>query len=185
VGSIRWAADLIRLYPLAGDHESYLSSGPRLLNAPEAERGLEQLTLSERVEAFPTGGFHIDVPSHTVEFWTARDAPDVSARIARCWPDWAVRWHTDAFEFQVDRTKGLLHFPARSRESLEKQVSEMLLIEAGRSGADIVREISEQSRAEGKAIDINPWALRDDRLELPMDVRRKIVASSIGPKAAS
>jgi hypothetical protein len=63
-------------------------------------------------------------------------------------------------------------------------VSEMLLVEMGRSGADTVREMAEQGRAEGKTVEVNSWALRDDRLALPMDVRRKIVASVTGGEAA-
>ena len=180
VASIRWAADQVRIYPLAGDPEVYLSAGPSLLNSPEAEGGLERLPLAEWVEAFPTGGFHIDVPSQTVEFWMAKEVPDVIARVTKYWPDWAVRWHKDAFEFQAERTNGLLHFPTCSRASLEKQVSEMLLIEVGRSGADTIREVAELDRAEGKEVEINPWALRDDRLDLSMDVRRRIVARAIG-----
>jgi hypothetical protein len=188
VASIRWTGDQVRLYPLRGPFDpclSYLSSGPSLLNAPGAEGGLARLALDENAEGFPTGGFHIDVLTQVIEFWMATPAPDVTARVAKCWPGWTVRWHKDAFEFQADRTKGLLHFPVRSRASLEKQVSEMLLFEAGRSGADTAREFAEQSRAEGKAVDINPWALRDDRLEIPMDVRRKIVASAVGGEGAS
>jgi hypothetical protein len=185
VASIRWAAGDVRLYPLAGYAEAYLSSGPSLLNSPEAEHGLEVLSLAKYIEGFPVGGFHIEVPSQTVEFWMANDAPDVMARVRKCWPGWTLLWHRDAFEFQADRTQGLLRFPTRSRPALEKQVTQMLLVEAGRSGADAIWELSEQDRAEGKTVEINPWALRDDRLELPMHVRRKILASAVGPEATS
>jgi len=184
VASIQWTADQIRLYPLAGDPEAYLLCGPSLLHAPEADCGLEQIPLDEWAEAFPTGGIHIEVPSQTVQFWTARDAPDVMARVGKCWPGWVVGWHKDRFEFQSDRTKGLLRFPSCARASLEKQVTEMLLWEAARSGVETVLEIAKRSRAEGKEVDINPWALRDDRPELPIDIRRKIVASAIGREAA-
>jgi hypothetical protein len=185
VASIQWAADQVRLYPLAGDPEAYLSSGPSLLDAAKAERGLDRLPLDEWTKAFPNGGFHIEVPSQTIEFWTARDAPDVMERVSKRWPDWSVRWHRDAYEFQSVRTKGLLCFPSRSQGSLEKQVAEMLLFENARSGADTLREMIEQSRTEGKEVDVNPWALRDDRLDIPIDVRRKIVASAVGREVAS
>lgn len=185
VASIRWAANHVRLYPLAGDPDWYLSSGPSLLNAPEAEGGFERLPLAEWSETFPTGGFHIDVPSQTVEFWAAKDAADVLSRVIKCWPNWSVCWHRDEFEFQIDRTKGLIHFPIRSRTSLEEQVAKMLLVDFGRSGAETIIEFAKQHRAEGEPIDINPWALRDDRLELPMDIRHKIVASAIITESAS
>ena len=174
VASIQWASDRVRFYPLAGDPEAYLSCGPSLLHSPEAEDGLERLPLGEWVEGFPTGGFHIELSSQTVEFWTARDAPDVLSPMTQYWPDWVVRWHKDAFEFQADRSKGLLQFPAHSRVSLEKQLSK--LVEAGRSGADTVREVAALNPTEAKTVEINPWALRDDRLELPVDVRRRILS---------
>jgi hypothetical protein len=183
VASIRWAKDQVRLYPLAGDPEAYLFSGPSLLNLAEVARGLDRLPLDEWTSDFPTGGFHIEVPSQTVEFWTAKDAPDVVARVAKHWSDWTVRWHQDAYEFQAERAKGLLRFPSPSRDSLEKQVVEVLLSEPGRSSVDLVLEIAERHRAEGNAVEINPWALRDDRLDLPLDVRRSIVASAVGGEA--
>lgn len=179
VGSIRWGADWIRLYPMAGDVDASLASGPELLNAPEAAGGLTTLPLGEWAKSFPTGGFHIDVPSQIVEFWTARDAPDVLWRVSKHWADWTVRWHQDEFEFQLERTEGL-QFPGYTWAKLEKQIAEMLLYEPGRSGADTVRELAAQMGAEGQPVDINPWALRDDRLELSLEVRRKIVASAIG-----
>jgi hypothetical protein len=61
----------------------------------------------------------------------------------------------------------------------------MLLWQVARSGADTLLEIAEKDRAEGKEVEINPWALRDDRLDIPMDVRRKIVAGVTGREATS
>jgi hypothetical protein len=169
----------MRIYPLAGDADAYLLSGPGLLDGVDAESGPELPPLEEWTTDFPSGGFHIDVPSRMVEFWTARDRPDVLARVAGHWPDWTVRWHEDAFEFQLERTRGLLRFPTASRASLEEQVVGMLLQEPGRSGADLVQELVAESRAEGKEATVNPWVSCDVRLDVPLDVRRTIVAQAL------
>ena len=106
-------------------------------------------------------------------------------RVAKFWPDWAVCWHKDAFEFQCERAEGLLCFPSCSRDVLEKRVTEMLLVKSNGTSVDLVLQMAEQSRIEGKNVEINPWALRDDRLNLPIDVRREIVARAIGRELTS
>lgn len=186
VASVRWSANRLRIYPLAGDPKSYLYGGPNLLKiAPEDDHGLERLDLGERTEFFPNGGLHIDVPAQIVEFWTAKDAPGVLSHVSPMWLGWTVRWHQDEFEFQSERTQGALQFPRVSRAALVTQISEMLLREYGRSGADSVREVAELlSQDEGKEVDINPSALRDDRLELPIEVRGAIVTRSLGSNSA-
>jgi hypothetical protein len=190
VASIQWPAKPLMFYPLGRSLDGYLLSGESLLKANGADRGVGQLLmneLDERQEAFPTGGFHIDVPSRTVEFWMARSRPSLLPQLAERWPGWSLHWHRDSYEFQVERANGLLRFPPRSPESLKKKLSEILLHDVAASGPETLLQMAEHDRAQGKTVEINPWALRDDRLEIPGDVRRKIVATAIaetpdGPK---
>ena len=131
--------------------------------------------LSDR---FPTGGFHVDARSRTVDFWTAHVTAEIRNRVSRRWPDWEVHWHRDAYESQLDLTDGRLRFPARSEQALKPQVADMLLRDLSQlsAGCTLGRLPAEQRMA-GKEVQINPWALRDDRLDIPMDERRRIVAA--------
>ena len=184
VASIRWSAEQLSFYPLADDPDVYLLSGVSLLKADGADRGVAEFLmneLDEGRESFPTGGFHIDVPARTVDFWTARSRASVASEVAELWPDWSVRWHRDSFEVQVDCASGRLRFPPRSPNLLKRQLAEMLLCDFASNGPRTVMEMANHDCHPGATVEINPLALRDDRLEIPMNVRRKIVESVVRP----
>lgn len=179
IGSIRFVDDRLRIYPLGEDIETYLAAGVELLAAPEIDRGLEALALPDSVDWYPVGGFHIDIPSHTIEFWNTDVIVNPVARVADHWPGWNVQWHKDSYAFQSERTGGLVKYSPASQQVLIERISEWLLAEPGRSGAELVAEMAERERREGKNVEINPNALRDDRVELSPEVRRRILASAI------
>jgi hypothetical protein len=175
VASVRFDDGTIRLYPLAGDVESYLRSGSKLADNLRTADGLPRLLLDEWTTEFPRGGFHLDFSAQRLEFWVARDAPDVGNRVARAWPGWETHWHCDHYEMQLERAEGLLRFPSPDRQALLDRCRESLLREPTASMVDTVRRIAEGDREQGKNVEINPWALRDDRLELPRTERITIL----------
>ena len=166
VASARFDDGTIRLYPLAGDVASYLSGGPKLAANLRVADGLPRLLLDEWTTGFPSGGFHIDLSAQRIEFWVARDAPDIGNRVARAWPGWETQWHCDHYEKQLERAEGLLRFPSPDRQALLDRCRESLLWEPTTSPVDAVRMFTERVREQGKEVQVNPWALRDDRLEL-------------------
>jgi hypothetical protein len=88
VASARFDDGTVCLYPLAGDVATYLSSGPKLVENLRKADGHPELHLDEWTKEFPGGGFHLDLLAQRLEFWVARDAPDIGKRVGRAWPGW-------------------------------------------------------------------------------------------------
>jgi hypothetical protein len=177
VASVRFHDGTMRLFPLAGDLPCYLSGGPKLTENIQSE-GLDWLFLDEWTNEFPAGGFHMDLSVLRLDFWVARDAPDILSRTEQAWAGWQVCWHCDRYEAQLERTAGVLRFPLPERQALLERCRQMLLREPTTSPAHTVKEMAERERAEGKDVQVNPWALRDDRLELPMERRIAILTNA-------
>jgi hypothetical protein len=170
-------------FPLAGDVTDYLLAGPVLAEVVAEKLGPDQLSLAERTSSFPNGGFHLDLQSRSLNYWTARDQPGGNAGIAARWPGWSVTWLRDRYEFQLDAGGGTLTFPVRTPEDMLHELRTMLLREPGRSPAETVLWFAEHEREAGKTVEVNPNALRDDRVEYPLDWRALILdraASRIG-----
>jgi hypothetical protein len=181
VASVRFPDGALRLYPLTGDPEWFLYSGPPLLETVDPRQGFDRLALEEPDRYFPMGGFHIDIATKTVDYWTTKDVPGAPARVAARWPDWTMRWHHDAYQSQLDRTGGLLRFPVASRTSLEQHLRSMLLAESAYSPVDTLLRLIGEEQEKGKDVQVNLWALQDDRLELSVDVRRRILDTVLPP----
>jgi hypothetical protein len=183
VGSVRLGDGRQKHFPLAGDVTDYLLAGPVLAEVAAEKPGPDQLSLGERTSSFPNGGFHLDVRSRSLNFWTASDQPGMSARIAARWSGWSVTWLRDRYEFQLDAGGGTLSFPVRTPEDMLLELRKMLLREPGRSPAETVLWFADHEREAGKTVEVNPNALRDDRVEYPLDGRARILdkaASRIG-----
>jgi hypothetical protein len=195
VGSVAFRDHRIRFYPLVLDPEPYLLSGLSLLSAAADRPGLERLPLDEWTQEFPKGGFHIEESKQTIEFWTAYKSPDIEARLARRWPGWNIKWCWDLYESQLARTRGLLRLPLPSDQSLEGTIRSRLLAADTASPVQGFQELCERERREGKDVQINPYALRDDRLPISLEDRRRILEAafsslhrnrdSIGPSTRS
>ena len=50
-----------------------------------------------------------------------------------------------------------------------------MIVEATTSPVDTVKMLAERDREEGKDVQVNSWALRDDRLELSTEERKAIL----------
>lgn len=170
----------LRLFPLYGDLEYYLLAGPRLEELGQSSTAVDFVPLDEWLkDEFPEGGFHIDSNTKRLDYWIARDVPELPQKVARLWPGWNVTWHRDEFEFQLDAAAGKLRFPYRSKEALEQQVKTMLLSDC--SGDPLAfLETAAKNLPEGTAkVEINPLALRHDQLVLDVAERQSIVDYSL------
>jgi hypothetical protein len=184
VGSFRLADGNLRLYPLSSDLDRYLLSGERIVAECDRQSGAEWLPLDEWMESdFPKGGFHIDTTAKTLEYWAANDIPGIPDRVVAAWEGWKVTWHRDNYEFQLKVTDRKLRFPTRSMQQLQDRVKDILLAESGRSPVEILLELAEEGREKGEEVTISEWALRDDRLELNIVDRQRIVDLAMGTES--
>ncbi|MDB5309576.1 MAG: hypothetical protein JWO38_3778 [Gemmataceae bacterium] len=67
----------------------------------------------------------------------------------------------------------------RPSDALLADLAGMLLYEIGRSPADTVPWLAEREREAGKSVEVNPLALRDDRVELPRERKTEILARTV------
>ena len=121
----------------------------------------------------------MNIPSKTLEFWIAADAPDIEARVRSRWPEWTIDWHQDQFESQLECTRGRLGFPKPSRQLLENRLQEILLSDLGGMPKCLLLQIAADKVSKGEEVRINPYAFREDRLELAIEARREILDSVV------
>jgi hypothetical protein len=179
VGSFRLPDRTIKLFPLAGQAPDYLLTGPILTEAALSRIGLDRLHVADWTTTFPTGGFHLDVPARVVRFWDARDRPGIEGQVRSKWPGWAVTWDRDGYEAQLSAVSGVLSFPDRTVDTLLAELTGMLLRQPSQSPAESVLWFAEHERAAGKSVEVNPLALRDDRVELSQQEKGDILARAV------
>ncbi len=179
VASVRLEDGTLRLYPLAGDMPSYLSSGPQLAENLSRAPGLPLLRLDEWTQNLPGGGFHIDIAGRRLDFWMAEDAPGFVQRVAGAWPGWETHWHQDRYERQLERTEGSLRFPIRDRQALLDSCRAMLLWEPAGSPVDTLQMLANREHQQGNEVQIHPWALCDDRPVLSREERIAILEATL------
>jgi hypothetical protein len=174
IGSVEFEADDLWCFPVAGGLEIYLRSGPPLVDIARTERQVHGLDLAEWSEPFPTGGFHIDVANRRLAYWRAYRVPLVE-EIGQAWPGWDVVCLDDKFEIQLTLTRGhpLLAVPEEGR--LVADLETMLLREPYGSGLNTLLTSAERERQEGRDVRVNPYALREDPQNVPMETRRQIL----------
>lgn len=181
VGSVRTLDGRLLLFPLAGFVENYLLAGPSLELLAHQSQAIEQVPLDEWIpDGFPTGGFHIDSGEKRISYWATKDIPGIPRLISEKWSGWTVEWKRDEFESQLNFTEGRIRFPERSVEMLRDQVRKMLWHDAQHSPVETLLEFTGKEQEEGKNVQINPWALRDDRLKLDLKERQRIIAEVLG-----
>jgi hypothetical protein len=121
----------------------------------------------------------VEVAARRVDFWRGSPNADVLRRVRDSWPGWSVNWHGDRFEAQLDRAEGRVKIRLPERAGLIRQLRDALLRPdnpAQSSGADTIaslaKRLSEQS--EHKEVRVNPAALFDARLSIPLEVRTRL-----------
>lgn len=179
IGSVSFEGGVLRFFPLQAEAPKYLFAGTSLIDAVRKEKGLDHFNLNEWTSTFPSSGFNIDLLRKSVEFWTASDQPGIESRMERCWPGWAVHWHRDRFEFQIERMGGLLRLPVEPRRQLEEKVRTILLVEEQGNPAERLIDFMEQQVTPGEEVELNPLLFQYDPLTLPLAERERIIREAI------
>ncbi|RUT30494.1 hypothetical protein EJP77_11690 [Paenibacillus zeisoli] len=178
VASVKFSQNELLLFPISGGVDIYLSYGPDLINNIDKSFGYKSISLKEWSKDFPMGGFHIDITSNRLEYWHANDIPNISQELRSKWPDWDVIENYDNYESQYNSTNGLLEFQDISQHQLLRELKVLLLSEPSNPINAIECFIKKEADA-GKKVEVNPHALKNDRYELPKNVKEEILEFAI------
>jgi hypothetical protein len=169
-----------RVYPSHDLIDDLARAGPGLLAAAAARDGERHVRWSDWTTTFPQAGLHADEPERTVEFWQADPGVECAARAARCWPGWTVRFHGDHYEWHAPRAGGALEYPTPDPAALANEIRDRLLRPAGRSGADLMLDLTARLRDEGKGeVTANPHALEDAQLDLSEATKIELLEAAL------
>lgn len=178
VASVAFSEQELLIFPLEGELEVFLTGGPRLLDGIDKSYGLSSLDLMEWTSRFPVGGFHIDVEGKKLQVWHAEPRPELTLRLQAVWPGWEIINQRSSYESQINCTYGRLQFQKLSQPELLAQLKTMLLGEPT-SPVDTLVHFAEEEAAAGKKVEMNPDALRDDRYEMPKQVKKELLNKAI------
>jgi hypothetical protein len=126
---------------------------------------------------FPSG-LHIDLDTSTIDYWSNAPVANPVNRALIRWPGWTVRWHRDDFEDFMPLSRGLLAYPTPSARDLEDRAVRSLLSYKPHP-VDVLGIADRLRRHVEKTIEINPAALRDDRIAAP-DGKHAILTAVLG-----
>ena len=172
VGSFQ-LADGLHLFPLPGLPEDYVLGDPKLADDCHRHQSYSSIDLRSWTEEFPRGGFHVNPELRTVDFWVSSDCPNLFDKAQTLWSGWRVTWHKDNYESQASLTKGCLIFNEPSRTAMVDALTKMLMVES--KPVNMLELADRLAEHDGGTIEINPYALRDDRLPLSEKVRTEIL----------
>lgn len=181
IGTIR-SDDGLAIYPLDGFLMDYLLSGPKLMTTSNSVQSFATLNVADWTKEFPTGGFHIDLKQRQLDFWMAEDCPNGLAEVAKMWHGWNVNWHKDCFESQVELTDSSLTLNQRPQSELISDLLQMLDQDSKPVDIlDLAQRLSKHlSKHEGGGnIEVNPFAIRDDRISVDAEHRKAILARCV------
>ena len=68
---------------------------------------------------------------------------------------------------------------SKTAAALLDELTGILLLEAGTSPAETVLWFAQRERDAGKSVEVNPLALRDDRVELSREARAEILGRAV------
>jgi hypothetical protein len=177
VASVKFSRGQLGLFPTRSGLEYNLSPGPGIIEMNRIG-GVADYKAVDRVPM--SGGFHIDETRQTVDFWTTSVAPNIVPRVVEWWPGWNVIWHQDRFEFQIERTDRRFDVSVPADEALLARIREILLREEKEDAVEGFLQVTRTLAKEGmKITDVNPHALRDARLTLPLELRAQMVEAAI------
>jgi hypothetical protein len=148
----------------------------------DAMRENDLPTQLQLLRHFPRAGVHIDTMDRAIHFWLSSWSADILRRTKESWPGWSVHWHKDRFESHMEQTEERLQFPCRGDGALLADLRSLLLRpNSEQSGAESVAEIAKLLTGTNniKAIQINPDALHDAQLVMPIDLRTCLFESAV------
>ncbi len=166
--SARRANGLV-LFPTPGDVAD-LAVSDEFVSRLETTQGFETLDLRQS-QSLPVSGAHIDLLRREITVWSARTAPDATARLAAANPGWRVQWERDRFESQLELCDGKLTFPSPDRDQLVREIREQML---GPESAPVDVASVAAAIGSGRDVTIAPEAFRDDRLPVGLAERKRI-----------
>ena len=186
VASVRGESGEVHLALLHGPFSDLLYCGIDLTRATQQSLTEVALSLDWEHETSQDDGFHIDLQEKTIDFWNTAPtrSADILRRVQSCWPGWVCRWHGDRFESQLELAGGSLRIELPNRSVLLARLREILLRpdDPNRpSGAEAIlstaRAITGQTDMTITAI--NPLALFDARLSIPLETRTKLFDAAV------
>ncbi|MFC4101312.1 hypothetical protein [Paenibacillus xanthanilyticus] len=178
VASITFSHDDLLLFPLWGDLDEYLSYGPDLIPNIDRTYGYKRMSLEEWTPTFPEAGFHMDLRTKRLAYWHAKDMPNLSHVLQSTWFDWEVIHHFGDYESQLRSTNGLLKFQDVNRRKLLGELKVLLLRESS-NPLDAIASIVKKEADAGKSVEVNPYALRNNRYEIPKPIKEEILDKAI------
>jgi hypothetical protein len=131
-----------------------------------------------RFDSLPSAGTHVDLVRGTIEIWHGAPIAGAAGRFARHVPELRVIDHRDRFEAQLEACEGALGFDDPGEDFYVDKIRAALLRPARDFGGVIDRAIA-RPLAEGKAVEVNPFALRDDPVDVAAEARARIVDEAI------
>ncbi|MEO3944934.1 hypothetical protein [Gorillibacterium sp. CAU 1737] len=179
IASVKFSPDELLLFPLCGGIDVYVTHGPELIDKIDKSNGYKTLALDEWTNTYPTGGFHIDVLSRRVEVWHANDCPNLIDKLQSQWSGWQVIELYGHYEAQGERTHGRLFFQERSQHQLLEELRGILVREPSSNPLDALSTFVKKEADAGRKAEINPYALRYDRYELPKNKKEEILSNAI------
>jgi CubicO group peptidase (beta-lactamase class C family) len=174
IASVQFAGDDLLLFPLDGQLDSYLFNGPALINGINKSYGYRSFVLSEWTEVFPAAGFHIDVTRKRIDIWHAKALEAVLTRLQSIWPGWEIIDHGGGYEAQVKRTGGALKLQTADEHHLLDRLQHMLLENSAANPVKAVTYFARKEAEAGKAVEINPYALKYDTYRLPGELKAEL-----------
>lgn len=178
VASVKFSQNDLLLFPLYGGIDVYLTYGPDLIDKIDKACGYKNISLDKWSASFPVGGFHIDIPARRLEFLHANDIPNISRGLQSKWSGWEIIDHYSNYEAQYRSTNGLLQFPNVNQDQLVEALKASLLKESSNPLDALAYFVKKEADA-GRKVEINPYALRNDRYELPKNIREEILKYAI------
>ena len=168
-----------RVVPLVGHPGHWLNSAPALLSAVREQPGLSRFDYAEWSSTFPQGGLHVDFDQCSAGFWLAPPFENAVARAVAALPGFEVEFWRDRYERHLELTRGYLDFPGVDPIACIADLRHTLLGESESGGKSLLRAV-ESLRGHGSEVtNINPFALRDDSLELPPSHRMELFEHAV------
>lgn len=168
-----------RVLPLEEDPRYWLELGPAFLPALRRAPGLERLDWSEWSSAFPLGGLHVDFDRGAAGFWLAPVAADAAARSRRALPGLACEFWRDAYERHLELAGGRLSLPRDDPSRHLEAVRTGLLADDHDRSIVMQTSIAALEREGASTSDVNPFALRDDPVELSLALRNELLNRAV------
>lgn len=157
----------------------FVLCGPALANELESFELPDRFDYAARSQSFPTGGIHVDADAGTVDVWSAAPYADFERRLEAAWSGWTARWNRDRFEAHLEILGDRVNVYERDDASLVAEIRarvERTPRDRSKTVPDLIELFTEQA-------EVNAFARRDDRLELPKDNRRSAFDTAVELRA--